>query len=58
MIKRIFFGLMAISICYGCTPIRALRWRQPGLNDSAKFAKSEIPSATAPFRFTRAIGQI
>jgi len=55
--KRIIFVLLTISLIYACAPIRALRWRQPGLNDSTKFANSEIPGAAAPFRFAEAIGQ-
>lgn len=57
MMKRIFFALFAISILCGCAPIRAVRWLQPSLNDSAKFAKSEIPGSAEPFRFIRATGQ-
>lgn len=56
--KRIILGLLGIAIWCSCTPIRAIRWWQPSLRDSSKFAKSEIPASIAPFRFVQSTGQI
>ncbi|KQC02252.1 serine hydrolase [Pedobacter sp. Hv1] len=55
--KKICLGLIAIGLWSSCAPIRALRWWQPDLSDSAKFAKTKIDKAVVPFRFTQAIGQ-
>jgi len=57
MMKRTFFGFLAIGIWCCCGPIRAVRWMQPDLNDSAKFAKSIIPGTEKPFRFIHATAQ-
>ena len=56
--KKIILGLLGIAIWCSCTPIRAIRWWQPSLRDSSKFAKSEIPASIVPFRFIQSIGQI
>lgn len=56
--KKIILGLLGIAIWCGCTPIRAIRWWQPSLNDSAKFAKSEISRAAESFRFVSSTGQV
>ena len=56
--KRINLGLIIILILWSsCGPIRAVRWRQPDLNDSAKFNQSKIEHAETPFRFIPAMGQ-
>lgn len=49
--------MIAIGIWSSCAPIRALRWWQPDLSDSAKFAKTKIAHAVSPFRFMQATGQ-
>jgi CubicO group peptidase (beta-lactamase class C family) len=54
--KKLCLGLIAIGIWCGCAPIRAVRWWQPDLSDSAKFAKSTIEHAATPFRFVAATG--
>ena len=43
-----------VLIFSACGPIRGLRWWQPDLNDSNKFAKSRIDASAARFRFTLA----
>lgn len=54
---KVFLSLLAMVLCCACAPIRALRWWQPDLQDSAKFAKREINKSTAPFRFIPATQQ-
>ena len=56
--KKLCLGLIAIGIWCSCAPIRAIRWWQPDLSDSAKFAKSKIEHAATPFRFTAATGSV
>ena len=55
--KRLVLGILAVAIWCSCTPIRAVRWWQPDLDDSAKFARRAIPRSAAPFRFIQATGQ-
>lgn len=55
--KKISLALMILALWSSCAPIRAVRWWQPDLSDSAKFAKAKIEHAAIPFRFTQATGQ-
>lgn len=55
--KKGILVLSIVLVCFGCAPIRALRWWQPDLSDSAKFAKAHILKAQTPFKFTAATGQ-
>lgn len=52
----LFLAVLALNWS-SCAPISALRWREPDLNDSAKFKKSRIAAATQPFRFIQASHQ-
>lgn len=56
--KNTNFVLLAFIFWCSCAPMRALKWRAPDLNDSAKFSKSKIERTEAPFRFIPATGQI
>ena len=55
-IREISLLLLVAILYFGCAPIRAIRWWQPDLNDSSKFAKATIQKSNLPFRFIDATG--
>jgi len=49
---NVMFGLSIVILYSACTPIRAVRWWSPDLNDSSKFKNARLMPSATPFRFT------